>query len=146
MSENYSGDRFRNRSPDRSRGQRNNYRDNFRDDFRDDYNRSRRYRSRSPNRSRERRYNRQISEERLQEEKDKCRIHISDLHASVTQYDIEKTFMKFGEITEVWTAKSPPCFAFCVFKDQKDAATAVREMNNKSVVVNGLKMDEMEYG
>ena len=52
--------------------------------------------------------------------------------------------MKFGEITEVWTAKNPPCFGFCVFKNEEDAAEAVREMNNKSVVVNGLIMELME--
>ena len=42
-------------------------------------------------------------------------VHIADLTNSVTQYDIEKVFMKYGEIKEVWMAKNPPCFAFVVF-------------------------------
>lgn len=58
---------------------------------------------------------------------------MADLSESITQYDIEKTFMKFGEIVEVWMAKNPPCFAFVVFKNKADATAAVDEMDNKYV-------------
>ena len=39
--------------------------------------------------------------------------------------------MKYGEILEVWMAKNPPCFAFVVYKNKQDAATAVKEMDQK---------------
>ena len=65
------------------------------------------------------------------EDIDQCRIHIADLTSSVTQYDIEKAFQKYGEIKEVWMAKNPPCFAFVVYKNKQDAAEAVKDMDNK---------------
>ncbi len=58
-------------------------------------------------------------------------VHIADLTNSVTQYDIEKVFMKYGEIKEVWMAKNPPCFAFVVFKNKEDAAEACKDMDQK---------------
>ena len=88
----------------------------------------RKSRSRSFSGSRRRR-----SKERRENSRENgnCRVHIADLSDRVTQYDIEKIFMKFGKITEVWMAKNPPCFAFCVFENKYDAADAVNEMNNK---------------
>jgi len=58
-------------------------------------------------------------------------VHIADLTESVSQYDVEKTFRKFGDIKEVWMAKNPPCFAFVVFKNKEDAACAVKEMDQR---------------
>ena len=58
-------------------------------------------------------------------------VHIADLTDSITQYDIEKAFMKYGEIKEVWMAKNPPCFAFVVFKNKEDAAEACKDMDQK---------------
>jgi arginine/serine-rich splicing factor 7 len=80
------------------------------------------------------------SEERRLDDLDKCRIHVADLSDSITQYDIEKHFNKFGEISEVWMAKNPPCFAFCVFKNKSDAAEAVREMDNKVIGNNRCRV------
>jgi len=113
----------RSRSRSRSRGDRNN-------------GDSRRQRDRRDSRDRDRSRNRDRSRDRSRDRRDssegeKCRIHVADLSDSITQYDIEKTFMKFGEIAEVWMAKSPPCFAFVVYKNKADAAEAVKEMNNK---------------
>ncbi len=59
------------------------------------------------------------------------RVYISNLDQTITHFDIEKAFKKFGEITEIWLARHPSCFGFCVFKDLDAAAAAVREMNNK---------------
>lgn len=113
--------RQRSKSRSRSRGDRYDRDDNRRrSDYRD------RSRDRRQSRDRSRNRERDHSEE-------KFRIHVADLSESVTQYDIEKTFMKFGEIVEVWMAKSPPCFAFVVFKNKADATEAVKEMDNKYV-------------
>ena len=83
--------------------------------------RDRRDRDRSRSRSRSRSPN----------EEDMCRIHVADLTDSVSQYEIEKVFKKYGELKEVWLAKNPPCFAFVVFKNAKDAAIAVKEMDQR---------------
>lgn len=136
--------RSRTRSPrrDKHRSDYNSGSDRYRDDRRDDrrggddrYDRSNRdNRDRySSNRDRDR--DRERSTDRRgsggDEDIDQCRIHVADLTNTVTQYDIEKAFMKFGDIKEVWMAKNPPCFAFVVFKNKEDAAEAVKEMDNK---------------
>jgi arginine/serine-rich splicing factor 7 len=121
MPRNFSYSRSPRRSRSRSRSpKRDSYHSSrYRDDRRMSPRRNDRYRSRDR------------SADRRNEDLDQCRIHIADLTDSVTQYDIEKAFMKFGEINEVWMAKNPPCFAFVVFKNKQDAATAVKEMDNK---------------
>ncbi len=83
--------------------------------------RDRRDRDRSRSRSRSRSPN----------EEDMCRVHVADLTDSVSQYEIEKVFKKYGDLKEVWLAKNPPCFAFVVFKNAKDAAIAVKEMDQR---------------
>ena len=62
---------------------------------------------------------------------DLCRVHIADLTDKVTKSEIEKAFGKYGEIDEVWMAKNPPCFAFCVYKNKDDANDAIREMDGR---------------
>jgi hypothetical protein len=132
--------RSRTRSPKRDRYNGNN--DRYRDDRRgggDRYDRNRRSNSRdnyggngNGRYRNDRNYSRDRSSDGHEEDSiDQCRIHIADLTNSVTQYDIEKSFMKFGEIKEVWMAKNPPCFAFVVYKTKEDAAEAVKEMDQK---------------
>ena len=103
------------------------------DERRSDHRRSDRDRSRERRKSRDRSRNRSRdrSDDRRDNDLNKCRIHVADLTESVTQHDVEKTFGRFGEISEVWMAKNPPCFAFVVFKDKEDASDAVREMDQK---------------
>lgn len=112
------------RQRSRSRSDRYEHREDTR--RRVEYRDRSRDRRQSRDRDRSRNRDRDASEE-------KFRIHVADLSESITQYDIEKTFMKFGEIVEVWMAKNPPCFAFVVFKNKADAAAAVDEMDNKWV-------------
>jgi len=129
------------RSPKRSRS-RSRHRDRSQDRDHDrNYRRNRSQdRERRHDRGRDYSRDRDNSEEKRMAEQDKCRIHVADLADNVTQYDIEKAFMKFGEISEVWMAKNPPCFAFCVFKNKNDAAEAVREMDNKVIGNNRCKV------
>jgi RNA recognition motif-containing protein len=67
---------------------------------------------------------------------DLCRVHIADLTEKVTKSDIEKAFGKYGELDEVWMAKNPPCFAFCVYKNKDDANDAIKEMDGRYVLKN----------
>jgi len=57
---------------------------------------------------------------------DGYRLHIADIGDDVRRSDLEKVFAPFGEIKEVWMTNSRPCFGFAVYKDKKDAATALK--------------------
>ncbi|CAF0875205.1 unnamed protein product [Adineta ricciae] len=61
------------------------------------------------------------------------RLHVSPLNPKTSRQDIEKIFMKFGKINEVWMATNPPCFAFVNFKHRADAEEAIRAMDGKSI-------------
>lgn len=50
---------------------------------------------------------------------------------NVTKQDLEHAFEKYGPIEEVWMARTPPCFAFIVFRNQEDAEEAVHSMNGQ---------------
>ena len=130
----YSPSRSPRRSRSRSRDRyqsKDDYSERHRADSRERYGASNGDRHRGERDDRNNDRYRDRSYERRSEDMDQCRIHIADLTDSVTQYDIEKAFMKFGEIREVWMAKNPPCFAFVVFKGKQDAAQAVKEMDQK---------------
>ncbi|CAF1079471.1 unnamed protein product [Adineta ricciae] len=61
------------------------------------------------------------------------RLHVSPLNPKTSRQDIEKIFMKYGKINEVWMATNPPCFAFVNFKHRADAEEAIRAMDGKSI-------------
>lgn len=89
-------------------------------------------RSRSRSGDRRRHDNKDNSYDR-DEEQDFCRLHIADLTKDVSQYELEKSFSRFGELKEVWMAKNPPCFAFIVFKNNDDASSALKEMDQRLI-------------
>ena len=106
------------------------------------YSRSAERRNNSRSRSRSTdlsRINRDRSLDR-NEEKDMCRLHIADLTKDVNQYDLERAFSKYGTLKEVWMAKNPPCFGFVVFENKEDAATAMREMDQRSINTCRIKV------
>jgi len=61
------------------------------------------------------------------------RLHVSPLNPRTKRKDIEKIFLKFGTINEVWMATNPPCFAFVNYKHREDAEEAIRAMDGKSI-------------
>ncbi|XP_067009866.1 serine/arginine-rich splicing factor 7 [Anabrus simplex] len=60
------------------------------------------------------------------EEEDGVRIHVAGIGLAVSKKDLQHVFEKYGGLKEVWVAKSPPCFAFVVFRDKEDAEDAVK--------------------
>lgn len=62
---------------------------------------------------------------------DGYRVHVSDLTTNCDKQELERRFEKFGPLFEVWLARSPPCFAFVVYRHKEDAEEAIREMNGK---------------
>ena len=59
------------------------------------------------------------------------RIFIGGLNPKVTKYDIEREFERFGKVTDVWVARSPPGFSFLIYKHASDAEYAVAKMNDR---------------
>ncbi len=125
-SESRSRSRSRTRSRSRSRSHsRNNDRGRYRDNGRD-------YRDRDRGGYRDRDYGRDDRDRgRDRDEENGCRVHIADLSEDVSKSEIEKTFGKFGDIEEVWMAKNPPCFAFCVYKNKDSADAAIKDMDGR---------------
>ncbi|CAI9744134.1 arginine-rich splicing factor 7-like [Octopus vulgaris] len=90
---------------------------------------------RSRSRSQERRwysysYSHSRSRSRSPSE-DGVRVHVADLGEDPSKRELECVFEKFGKLLEVWVAKSPPCFAFIVYKYREDADAAIKEMDGK---------------
>jgi len=59
------------------------------------------------------------------------RVHVADLNTEISKRDIEEVFSAYGEIIEVWMARSPPCFAFVVFRYREDAEKSITELDGK---------------
>lgn len=62
-----------------------------------------------------------------------ARVHIGDLSVNVTKQDLERAFEKYGRLEEVWMARTPPCFAFIVFRNQDEAEEAVGNLNGQII-------------
>nr|CAD7259226.1 unnamed protein product [Timema shepardi] len=61
------------------------------------------------------------------EEAEGVRLHVADLEGmGVSKHELQYVFDKYGPLKEIWVAKSPPCFAFVVFRDREDAEDALR--------------------
>jgi hypothetical protein len=44
----------------------------------------------------------------------------------VSKRELQHVFDKYGPLREIWVARSPPCFAFVVFREKDDAEDAVK--------------------
>lgn len=66
-----------------------------------------------------------------EEQEEGYRVHIADLGVDCAQKELEKSFGKFGEYKELWLARNPPCFAFCVYNHRADAEEAIKEMDGR---------------
>ena len=81
-------------------------------------------RSRSRSRSSSRSYSRSRSTS-----PDGVRLHVGDLGIDCSRREIEKAFEKYGDLIEVFVARTPPCFAFVVYKRREAAEDAIRGMD-----------------
>ena len=86
---------------------------------------------RSRSRSRERRRYSYSRSRSPSPSDDGVRVHVADLGVDPSKRELESAFEKFGKLLEVWVAKSPPCFAFVVYKYKEDADAAIKEMDGK---------------
>jgi len=84
----------------------------------------RRSRSRERGRTGIKYRSRSRSPRRSPENDDGYRLHVGDLDEAIRKDDLERTFMKYGPLKEIWLASYAPYYAFVVFRDRMDAQDA----------------------
>jgi len=89
------------------------------------------YRTRSYTRSRSRSSSQEV---------DGYRLHIADIGENVRKSDLEKLFSQYGTLKEIWMTNSTPCFGFAVYKDKKDAASALAETDGVEVAGSRIRV------
>ncbi|ESN95999.1 hypothetical protein HELRODRAFT_86284 [Helobdella robusta] len=88
-------------------------------------------------RSRSRSYR---SEDDYEEDRNGTRLHIADISPDCNKRDLEREFEKFGEMYELWLARTPPCFGFAVYRRRADAYEAMDALNGKVIGNSRLKI------
>ncbi|XP_025085024.1 transformer-2 protein homolog beta-like isoform X2 [Pomacea canaliculata] len=68
------------------------------------------------------------------------RVHVGNIGDDPSKTALMKAFDKFGSVQELWLARTPPCFAFVVYRHRDDAQRAVTEMNGQMLHGNRLKV------
>ncbi|KAL8624079.1 hypothetical protein ACOMHN_019501 [Nucella lapillus] len=59
------------------------------------------------------------------------RVHVGSLASETSSRDLHRLFGPFGEILDLWMARTRPCFAFVVFRHRRDALKAIRGMDGE---------------
>ena len=95
--------------------------------------RSQSTRSRSRRRSTSHRRRSRSRSRSQSEELEGQRLHVADLDSRASKWDLEEVFNKYGQLIEIWMAKSVPCFAFVVFKKREDAYEACRAADGQDI-------------
>ncbi|XP_063684278.1 serine/arginine-rich splicing factor 3-like [Bolinopsis microptera] len=70
-----------------------------------------------------------------------AKLYIGNVDKHTDKHELETEFAKFGALREVWVARHPPGFAFVEFEDDRDAEDAIREMDDRSVCGNRIRVE-----
>jgi len=136
------GERERTRSktgsPERSLSRGSNRRRRSRSVKRKSRSRSR-SRERSRSRGGERRSSRR-SRSRSPESHDGYRLHVADLTEECRKKDLEKTFMRYGPLKEIWLASYAPFYAFIVFRHRTDAQDAASGADGETIAGRRIRV------
>merc|ERR1712059_50326 len=100
---------------------------------------SRRARSSSRRRRRSRTRSRS-GKRRSPENEDGFRIHVADLTEECRKKDLERIFMKFGPLKEIWLASYAPFYAFVVFRNRIDAQDACKRSDGSSIAGRRIRV------
>uniref|UniRef100_A0A4W2HPZ3 RRM domain-containing protein n=1 Tax=Bos indicus x Bos taurus TaxID=30522 RepID=A0A4W2HPZ3_BOBOX len=60
-----------------------------------------------------------------------CKVYVGNLGNNGNKTELERAFGYYGPLRSVWVARNPPGFAFVEFEDPRDAADAVRELEER---------------
>ena len=59
------------------------------------------------------------------------RVYIGNLHARVSEQNLEEEFQTYGVIRCIWVARKPTGCVFIDFDDHIDAQYAIHDLNGK---------------
>ena len=59
------------------------------------------------------------------------RVHVGSLAMATSIRDLREDFGRFGDILDLWMARTHPCFAFIVFRHRGDALRAIKQMDGE---------------
>ena len=71
-----------------------------------------------------------------------CISYVVDLTEEARKKDLEKVFMKYGPLKEIWLASYAPIYAFVVFRNRLDAqvlGSSIRFFNSLMLRQNSPK-------
>ncbi|GFG36970.1 hypothetical protein Cfor_05391 [Coptotermes formosanus] len=74
------------------------------------------------------------------DDEDGVRLHVADLGMGVSKRELQHVFDKYGPLREIWVAKSPPCFAFVVFREKDDAEDAVKATDGMTLCGSRIRV------
>jgi len=83
--------------------------------------------SRSRSRSGGRYRSRSRSHRQLSPDPEGYRLHVADLDENARKKDLERIFMRFGPLKEIWLASYAPFYAFVVYRNRLDAQDACED-------------------
>jgi len=101
----------------------------------------RRSRSRTRSRSRggERRSSRR-SRSRTPESSEGYRLHVADISEECRKKDLERIFMKYGPLKEIWLASYAPFYAFIVYRHRTDAEDAASGADGETIAGRRIRV------
>lgn len=70
-----------------------------------------------------------------------ARVYIGNLGDNASKRELESEFEYYGPLKDVWVARNPPGFAFCVFEDRRDAEDAVRALDGKFICGTNIRVE-----
>lgn len=74
------------------------------------------------------------------DDEDGVRLYVADLGMGVSKRELQHVFDKYGPLREIWVAKSPPCFAFVVFREKDDAEDAVKATDGMTLCGSRIRV------
>ncbi|GLH15688.1 RNA-binding protein 1 [Gryllus bimaculatus] len=74
------------------------------------------------------------------DEEDGIRLHVAGLGFGIRRRELQHIFEKYGDLREIWMARSPPCFAFVVYREKDDAEDAVKATDGIMLHGNQLRV------
>ncbi|EDO31304.1 predicted protein, partial [Nematostella vectensis] len=69
------------------------------------------------------------------------KVYIGSLGDNASKREIENEFGYYGPLKDVWVARNPPGFAFCIFDDRRDAEDAVRELDGRYICGQRVRVE-----
>merc|ERR1712013_731377 len=68
------------------------------------------------------------------------RVHVADINAECRKKDLERIFMKYGPLKEIWLASYAPFYAFIVYRHRTDAEDAASGADGETIAGRRIRV------